>query len=309
MEPGVTTISIVIACYNAGEFIQETLHSIASQNYPDLELIVIDGASTDGTQEIIERYGDHISYYISDEDGGQYEAIQKGLSKAKGEVMAWLNADDIYMPWTLFTVGEIFATHPDVDWITGLPSFLSKRGQMTAIYGSPGSYPRTHIANGWFRGTLGGYLQQESMFWRRSLWDKTGGLDLSLRLAADFKLWTDFARHSDLVPVTVPLASFRKLPGQQRSSVGADRYEQEVEQVCEKLTPAPRLWSAIAARGVVFRSLCRLAIRHKAPAIIYDEAAGAWNKVTTRRPLSRVGLSNLRLQFALRERQGPRGAE
>ncbi len=295
-----TKISVVTACYNAAEFIEDTLRSILNQNYPDLELIVIDGNSTDGTQAIIEKYRDRIAYYVSEPDGGQYEAIQKGLSRATGDVMAWLNADDIYMPWTLSVVGEVFATHKDVDWITGLPAFLNRKGQMTGVYGTPACYPQNYIANGWFSGILGGYLQQESMFWRRSMWDKTDGLDLSLRLAGDFQLWTQFARHAELVPVSVPLASFRKLPGEQRSSVGADKYEAEVQQVCAGLTPAPKLWQSLAGRGLVARSLCRLMIRKSGPAILYDEAQASWRRITTRRTLSRVSLSDMRMLFALR---------
>ena len=299
-----TRISVVTACYNAAHLIEDTLRSILNQNYPDLELIVIDGNSTDGTQEVIEKYRDRIAYYVSEPDGGQYEAIQKGLARATGEVMAWLNADDIYMPWTLSVVGEIFDQHRDVDWITGLPAFLNKRGQATAVYGGLASYPQEFIARGWYDRMHGGFLQQESMFWRRSLWDRTEGLDLSLRLAGDFKLWTQFAAHAPLVPVAVPLAAFRKLPGEQRSSTGADKYDQEVARVQSALTPPPALWHQIARRGIVARSAARLMIRKPCPGILYDEDAQAWRKITTRRPIARLSLGDLKQQYALRKTGG-----
>lgn len=295
-----TRISVVTACFNAAAYIDATLRSVLDQGYPELEYIVIDGGSTDGTCEIIERYKDRLSYYVSEPDGGQYEAIQKGLSIATGEVMCWLNADDVFLPWTLSLVGEIFTAHPEVGWITGLPGFLNRRGQMTSVYGSVAAYPRHFIANGWYNHDLGGYLQQESMLWRRSLWNKAGGLDLSLRYAADYELWARFARHDDLIPVAAPLAAFRKLPGEQRSSVGSDRYEAEVAQVNAKLKPPPPLWRMVARGGIIARSLARQIIFSRQPAILYDEGMGRWRKVTTRRPIARLGLRELALQFALR---------
>lgn len=296
-----TRISVVTACYNAAHLIEDTLQSILNQNYADLELIVIDGNSTDGTQDIIEKYRDRIAYYVSEPDGGQYEAIQKGLARATGDVMAWLNADDIYMPWTLSVVAEIFEQHKDVDWITGLPAFLNKRGQMTAVYGALAAYPQKFIANGWYDRVHGGFLQQESMFWRRALWDKTQGLDLSLRLAGDYKLWTEFAAHAVLTPVGVPLAAFRKLPGEQRSSTGADKYDAEVAQVQSRLAKPPALWHRASQGGIIVRSLARLIIRGKSPAILYDEASESWVKFTTRRPIARMSLGDLRQQHALRQ--------
>lgn len=297
-----TKISVVTVCYNAAKYIEETLRSVLDQRVDDLEYIVIDGGSTDGTQEIIERYVDQLACFVSEPDGGQYEAIQKGLSRATGEVMCWLNADDIFMPWTLSAVDEIFTTHPDVDWITGQPAFMNRCGQVTGIYGALAAYPRHFIANGWYNRTLGGFLQQESMFWRRSLWDRTTGLDLSLRYAADYKLWTTLARHAPLVAVSLPLAAFRKLPGEQRSSTGADKYDAEVAEVMSELQPPPRLWKWISRQGLVARSLARILIRRRTPAILYDETVGQWRKIMIRRPIARLSLGELIQQHALRSK-------
>lgn len=295
-----TRITVVTACYNAVHYIEASLRSVLDQDYPDLELIVIDGGSTDGTLAVIERYRDRIAHFVSERDDGQYHAIQKGFDRATGEVLCWLNADDMHFSWSLSVVGEVFAEQQEVDWITGLPSFLNRRGQLTSVYGAMASYPREYVANGWFNRDLGGFLQQESMFWRRSLWVKAGGLDLSLRYAADFELWTRFARHAELVPVGVPLAAFRKLPGEQRSSRGAAQYDAEVASASARLGQPPALWRAISARGLVARNLARLAIRRRAPAIIYDETTARWRKVTTTRPIARVNFVDLHQQFALR---------
>lgn len=293
-------ISVVTVCYNAAAYIETTIRSVLEQDYAALEFIVIDGASTDGTQKIIEKYRDRITHYVSEPDGGQYEAIQKGLSLATGDVMCWLNADDIHMPWTYSVVGEIFSEHPDVEWITGLPAFLNRRGQMTAIYGGMSSYPQNFIANGWFNRELGGFLQQESMFWRRSLWDKTDGLDLEKHFAADYALWLQLARHSELVPVAVPLAAFRKLPGEQRSSTGSDKYDEEVASLMSQLKPPPMLWRWMSRGGVVSRNFARLMIRRRAPAILYDEVTERWCMVTTRRAIARTRMGELVQMFALR---------
>ena len=288
------------ACKNAAEFIDNTLQSVLNQNYPDLEYIVVDGGSTDGTQQIIEPYLDRLAYYVSEPDGGQYEAIQRGLARATGDVMCWLNADDIFMPWTLSVVGEIFKVNSDVNWITGLPTFINRGGQITSIYGSIGSYPQTFIANGWFNRNLGGFLQQENMFWRSNLWEMVGGFNPDLCLAADYALWTNFALHSELVPVSVPLSAFRKLPGEQRSSIAANEYGAEVALVMTNLPPPPVLWRWVANRGLLARSLARVLIRRRAPAILYDEEAGTWRKIFTHRPISRMNLRELAQLYAMR---------
>jgi len=293
-------ISIVTASYNAGNFIRSTLQSVLSQGYPDLEYIVIDGASTDGTCEIIESFSDRLKVYISEPDKGQYHAIQKGLELSTGDIMGWINADDVYMPWTFSVVAEIFEKYPQVQWITGLPGFLNEKGQYVCIYANAAAYPRHFIKNGWYRDHLAGYLQQESMFWRRSLWEKTSGLDLSLDLAADFKLWTEFAQHAELVQVTAPLAAFRKRPGKQKSSIDSADYQNEVARVCELLPHPPGLWDRIASTGIVARSLCRLVQFRRAKVVTYSEHSQAWEMLSLRCPVSRVGLGHLMLANSVR---------
>lgn len=293
-------ISIVTACYNMAAYVGTTISSIVSQNYPNLEYIVVDGASTDGTTYVIDKHADKIDVFISKPDDGQYHAIQKGLDIGQGEIMAWLNADDIYCPWTLSVVGEIFEQFPDVDWITGLPTFLNDAGQCVRVSNTLSAYPQKYIRNGWFRSYLGGYLQQESMFWRRSLWDKVGGLDLSLKYAADFKLWTEFAEQTDIVSLAVPLAAFRYRPGEQKSSSGRDIYEEEVLRVCQDLKAPPIVWNAIAKHSLRLRCLCRLAIWKKCRVIAYSQEREEWVLRTLRRPLSRASLSGLILESSIR---------
>lgn len=274
-------------------FVAETLKSVVAQKSPHDEYIFIDGASDDRTLEIAQGYEAGIDRLISEPDEGQYDAIAKGMALATGDIMGWINADDILMPSALATVREIFESFPEVDWITGAPSFLNHAGTLVRIQGKLPAYVRRYIANGWHQKTLGAYLQQESMFWRRSLWERAGGLNLDLKLAADFDLWTRFAQHSDLVPVDIPLAAFRERPGQQRSSIQETAYLEEVAAVCASKPPAPRLWHLIGESGLVLRNAARLLISAKGPAICYDRQAQCWVKITRRRSISRTSLSML----------------
>jgi glycosyltransferase involved in cell wall biosynthesis len=101
-------ISIITPNYNGGEYLEETIQSILTQNYPNLEYIIIDGGSTDNSVEIIKKYEDQLSFWVSEPDKGLYDAIQKGFDKSSGEIMAWLNSDDLYHKNAFFTVVEIF---------------------------------------------------------------------------------------------------------------------------------------------------------------------------------------------------------
>ena len=289
-------ISVVTACYNQEKTVHETINSILSQRFSDLQYIFIDGASTDSTLEIARSFSKEIDVLISEPDAGQYHAIQKGFEHANGEIMAWLNGDDIYHPWTLSIVEEIFEENPNIDWIIGLPTFMNKKGQCTRVSNDVAAFPKEWIKNGWYRSHLAGYLQQESMFWRKSLWDKTNGLDLSLSLAADFELWTQFAKHAELVAVSVPLAAFRVALGEQRSSIGRADYDSEVLSVCEPLNKPSFLWNSIANFGVVWRSLCRFLVWKKGMFIAFSEDKNTWILNNSYRPISRISWAGLLLE-------------
>nr|WP_277818369.1 glycosyltransferase family 2 protein [Gemmobacter straminiformis] len=287
------SISIVTAARNMEATVAKTISSVTSQKRSHDQYIFIDGASTDRTAEIAKEFADKIDVLISEPDAGQYHAISKGFKKAHGDVLAWINADDILMPWTFQVVSAIFAKFPDIDWITGAPSFLSEEGDLTRVEYKPGAYPTHFIRNGWFRPKFGGFLQQESMFWRRSLWEKVDGLDVSLSLAADFDLWMRFAQHSDLIPVDIPLAAFREQPGRQRSSIHQDQYEREVMNLCSQKPSPSRLWNSLAQHGRVGSSLMRLAISARQPVITFNNYTRQWDMVTRRRSLSRLTLGQL----------------
>ncbi|BAS59572.1 family 2 glycosyl transferase [Leptolyngbya boryana NIES-2135] len=220
----VPKISIVTPSFNQAPFLEATLQSVLSQNYPNLEYIVIDGGSTDGSVEIIKRYESQLHYWCSEPDAGQYAAINKGFSHATGEIMAWLNSDDMQCPWALKTVASIMSELSEVEWLTTLnPGLWDWYGFCLGFRAVPG-YDRSAFLEGRYlphspktlRGI--GSIQQESTFWRRSLWEKIGGqISTEYKLAGDFDLWAQFYQHADLYGVASPLAGFRSQNTQKSS--------------------------------------------------------------------------------------------
>lgn len=294
-------ISIVTTSYNAAPYVDQTVRSVLGQNDPNLEYIVLDGGSTDGTLEKLERYAEGISILESSPDSGQYHALQAGLSRSSGDIMAWINADDTYLPWTFSVVRQIFAENPEVNWIIGLPAHLNRHGQLIRVAGQAPSYPRAYIENGWFRPPFASYLQQESMFWRRSLWDAVGGqLNLELQYAADFDLWTRFAKHQELVAVSVPLSGFRLRPGEQRSSLGAEEYDIEVRRVSRFKTPPPTIWNAIASSSEAARWLYGVLRWKRSPLVHYSPEVDRWVRINPNRPISQMSIPNLLCAYAAR---------
>ena len=224
-------ISIVTPNYNYAKTLEQTITSVLCQSYPHLEYIVIDGGSCDESQSIIKKYGEQLAYWHSRPDHGQYYAINQGFEQSSGEIMGWLNSDDIHLPWTLQVVAEIFEQFPDIQWITGRPTQI-QNGVIRNV-GSLQPYPQEFIASGLFRGDRLGWIQQESVFWRRSLWEKAGSLRTDLKYASDFELWTRFAEHAELVSVSCILGGFF-VRQSNRHRQNLDRYFAELDRVIDE---------------------------------------------------------------------------
>lgn len=204
-------ISIVTPSFNQGKYIEDAIQSIISQNYPNLEYIIIDGGSSDNSLSIIKKYSKKLSYWVSEPDGGQAEAINKGFGHTTGEIMTWLNSDDILMPGTLQLVANIFTRLSEVNWVSGIPTTINDEGFLTHIGLKP-AYIRKFIRMGLHHGACLGYIMQEGTFWRRSLWEMSGGKLDNVPYSLDFRLWRNFARYSELVPIFTSLAAYRLNP-------------------------------------------------------------------------------------------------
>jgi len=189
-------ISVVTPSFNQAPFLEETIQSVLSQGYPDLEYIVMDGGSTDDSTEIIRKYADRLADWRSAKDGGQADAIRTGFARATGEILCWLNSDDTMAAGTLRMVGEFFAAHPDVDLVYGDLNLVDAEGKLLYT-----ARPLLRLGILVYENP---FIPQQAMFWRRSLYERVGGLDPLLCFAMDFDL---------VVRFLLAGARVRKLPG------------------------------------------------------------------------------------------------
>ena len=218
-------ISLVTAVYNGAKYIEDTIRSILDQGYPNLEYIVVDGGSTDGTVATIRRYEKYLTRWISEPDKGVYDALNKGFACSTGEIMGWLNASDQLHNHGLFVVGSVFSSLPKVEWITGRPTRFNPQGMTVDIREVP-RWSRYRFLAG-----ANQFIQQESTYWRRSLWERAGGrLDASYRDVGDFELWIRFFRHAPLHSVDALIGGYRS-HDDAISSMDMGRYVRRCEEI------------------------------------------------------------------------------
>jgi glycosyltransferase involved in cell wall biosynthesis len=244
-------ISIVTPSYNQGDYLEATIRSILLQGYPNLEYIIIDGGSSDGSVEIIRKYEPWIAHWESISDGGHMAGLQKGFDRCSGEIMTWLNSDDMYFPWTLLTAGELFSALPRVRWMaTAIPCQMISYKGLFNFQHVPGYSRRGFFSQNFHRNIS--FIQQEGCFWRKELWEVTGArLDTTLAYAGDFELWSRFWQKTDLYTIRTPLAIFRVHANQKSSSI--DRYLQEARSILKKYRrpfPFPQVLLCIIAYGL-----------------------------------------------------------
>jgi glycosyltransferase involved in cell wall biosynthesis/SAM-dependent methyltransferase len=177
-------ISIVTPSYNQGEFIERTVRSVLLQRYPDLEYILMDGGSTDDTIERLQPYKDKFAYFVSERDEGQADAIAKGFARSSGEIMAYLNSDDLLAPDALHFVARFFQENPSIDWIYSHRCTIDDRDRVIWYWILPPH--QSFLMRRW------DYIPQETCFWRRSLFEKTGNIDRSYKFAMDYDLFVRF---------------------------------------------------------------------------------------------------------------------
>jgi len=232
MTSSLPKITIVTPSFNQGQYLEDTIRSVLDQAYPNLEYIIIDGGSTDSSVSIIKKYEEHLAYWVSEQDQGLYHGLQKGFDRASGDIMAWINADDMYHRKSLFTVAQIFEKFGQVHWLMGSNTYFDQLGHPFVYddirYSQRWSSARLHIFDGSF-------IQQESVFWRRALWEEAGSfIDQQYTLAADFELWNRFFRYEKLYTTSFLLAGFRLRNQDQKSYNQRSKYLEQLRAVLER---------------------------------------------------------------------------
>lgn len=196
-------ISIVTPSYNQARFLERTIKSVLDQNYRNLEYIIIDGGSTDGSVDIIKKYEKYLTYWISEKDEGQSDALNKGFSKASGEIFAYLNSDDIYFPNTLHLIAELFKNYVEIDLLYGHAQLLDENDNHIGLCVALPFKLNEHL-NGVFS------IPQQSAFWRRNLYETVGGFNKSNHTCMDGEFFAFAASHNfSFMKIDKILAGFR----------------------------------------------------------------------------------------------------
>lgn len=216
-------VSIVTPSFNQAHFLEETIQSVLSQNYPQIEYMIVDGGSTDGSVEIINHYQDRLAWWVSEPDRGQTDAINKGFARAHGEILAWINSDDTYQPGAIAEAVNFLETYPEVGMVYGDANLVDGSGMIL------GKFPARQTD---YRQLRGGYVHipQQAAFFRSDLWRRVGPLDPSFYFAMDYDLWVRLAKITTLKYLPRLWANFR-LHGQGKSVASDDRCYPEMLRV------------------------------------------------------------------------------
>jgi len=248
------TLSIVTPSFNTGGYLAAAVQSVLDQDWPNLEFLVMDGGSTDGSLDILRSFGERVRW-VSEKDQGQSDAINKGFARTSGDVLTWLNADDTLAPGAARAAMEYFAAHPDVALVYGGADYIDFRGNLIGpcVHIEPFSLHRLiHYSD---------YIVQPAAFFRRSALAKVGGIDPSLNWAMDYDLWLRLARRYKVAYLPRKLANFRWLKDNKTATGGEARLD-EIDRVLAKYGQGSPAFVRLERVNLRVQE-ARLALRHR----------------------------------------------
>lgn len=219
-------ITVVTPSFNQGEFLEETILSITGQGYPYLEYIVCDGGSSDNSVDIIKKYENRISWWCSEKDNGQTDAINKGMRRATGDIVGWINSDDVMLPNSLFVIADFYRKHPECEFANGVVVNIARDGTVLKF---------THLIMSKFFMKHGSYnICQQGMFWKRSLFSKLGYLDESFHAKMDVEwLIRNYEANTNVKLLNKPLAAIR-VYGETKTAMGGDIWKNDAKKIKER---------------------------------------------------------------------------
>jgi len=233
-----TLVSIITPSYNQADFLEATIQSVLSQDYQRVEYLIVDGGSTDGSREIIQKFAHRLAWWVSERDSGQAEALNKGLAQAKGEFVAWLNSDDLYLPGVIAQAVAALRANPQAGMVFGDAITIDAAG--------------THLNSlnfgEWGLADLMGFriICQPAVFMRRSALEQAGDLDPTYHFLLDHQLWLRIARHTPIHHVPATWAAARHHPGAKNVAQAAG-FGQEAFRILEWMESRPDLAPLLAA--------------------------------------------------------------
>jgi glycosyltransferase involved in cell wall biosynthesis len=219
-------VTIVTPSFNQVSFLEATIQSVLSQDYPKIEYILVDGGSQDGSLEIIKKYADRFAYWVSEQDRGHADALNKGFSRANGKIWAWLNSDDTYYPEAVSRAVRFLVENPDVGMVYGDADLTDDQGNIIGEFAARQTdYYRM------LEGSV--HIPQATTFIRASVWQQIGELDLSLFFGFDYDLWVKISKITKIKYLPQKWATFR-LHGEGKSIRFDDRCYPDMLQVRER---------------------------------------------------------------------------
>jgi GT2 family glycosyltransferase len=261
-------VSIVTPSYNQARFLEQTMHSVFEQDYPHLEYLVVDGRSTDSSVDVIKKYADKLSWWVSEKDSGQAEAINKGLARAKGKILAWLNSDDYYLPDAISAAVKIFQQHPDVVLVYGDMLAVDENGETFNVL----KYEQLSLEDLLCFQIIG----QPAVFFRRAAYVGTGGLDTTFHFLLDHQFWIRIAAQGRILHVPQIWAAAR-YHAQAKNRLSASEFGREAFRILEWAKSQPGLAETVSrVERRATASAHRVDARYLLDAAQARSALGAW---------------------------------